>query len=190
MSPDLLKQILIGEIRKASFLEELEETEDALLISATIHAVKPPLSMRDKILGKIKKLNEQKQNQQKFTIENLPLLTPDSNWLEWQAAVASIPTPENYDDAFTHTLEDNEIRELHLVWVKDCVPEEVHHDLLESFILLEGTCECHVFQEDGSKRTVRMREGDYVSFKLGEIHEIHITSAEPAKAILQWLRAA
>ena len=190
ISPDLLKQILIGEIRKASFLEELEETEDALLISATIHAVKPPLSMRDKILGKIKKLNEQKQNQRKFTIENLPLLTPDSNWLDWQVAVSSIPTPENYDDAFVHTLEDNEIRELHLVWVKDCVPEEVHHELLESFILLEGTCECHVIQEDGSKRTVRMREGDYVSFKLGEIHEIHITSAEPAKAILQWLRAA
>ena len=167
ISPDLLKQILIGEIRKASFWEELEETEDALLISATIHAVKPPLSMRDKILGKIKKLNEQKQNQRKFTIENLPLLTPDSNWLDWQVAVSSIPTPENYDDAFVHTLEDNEIRELHLVWVKDCVPEEVHHDVLESFILLDGTCECHIFDENGGTRVVKMRAGDYITFKIG-----------------------
>ena len=190
MSSNLLRQILNSENGKLPSLEEVKENEDALLVFATVHAVKPPLSMRDKILGKIKKLNEQKRNQRKFTLKNLPLLSPDSNWLEWQLAVASIPTPENYNDAFTHTLEDNEIRELHLVWVKDCVPEEVHHELLESFILLEGTCECHVIQEDGSKRTVRMREGDYISFKLGEIHEIHITSAEPAKAILQWLKAA
>lgn len=190
ISSDFLRQTLIGENGKAPSLEELKATEDALLAFANAHSVKPPLSMRDKILGKIKKLNEQKENQQKFTIENLPLLTPDSNWLEWQAAVASIPTPENYDDSFTHTLVDDEIRELHLVWVKECVPEEVHHELLESFILLEGTCECHVIQENGSMRKVRMREGDYISFKLGEVHEIHITSAEPAKAILQWLRAA
>lgn len=185
-----LAQNLIDEKGRLPTAVELDKTEAALLAFAELHAVTPPLSMRDRILGNLYKLAELQKKRQYFTLDNLPLLTADVNWLDWEEAVKCIEPPEEFEDVYVHLLEDNEQRELSIVWVKDQIPEEVHYDVLESFILLEGTCECHVIQEDGSKRTVRMREGDYISFKLGEIHEIHITSAEPAKAILQWLRAA
>ena len=117
-------------------------------------------------------------------------MTAEANWLDWVDAVKGIMPPVDFEAVHLHTFRNDNIAEMHLAWVKQEVLEEVHHDVLESFILLEGTCECHILNEDGSQRTVRMREGDYISFKIGEIHDIQITSSEPAKAILQWLKIA
>lgn len=169
---------------------DVAETEAALLAYAELHAVKPPLSMRDRILANMQKLKTLENNRQSFTLDNLPILTPEANWLDWEAAVKNIEPAEDFEDVHMHLLEDNDRRELNLVWVKQEVPEEVHHDVLESFILLEGSCECHIFEESGRKRVVMMRQGDYISFKIGEVHDIQITSAVPAKAILQWLKIA
>ncbi len=186
-----LSELLADESgNKALTVNDLAQTEDALLAFAQAHAVKPPLSMRDKILANMQKLKAQEDNRQPFTVDNLPILTAESNWLDWETAVKDIAPPVDFEDVHMHLLEDNDRRELNLVWVKQEVPEEVHHDVLESFILLEGTCECHITGEDGKLRVVRMREGDYIGFKIGEVHDIMITSAAPAKAILQWLKIA
>ena len=169
---------------------DVDSAELALLRYAELHAVKPPLSMRDKILANMQKLKTFEDNRQPFTLDNLPILTPESNWLDWEAAVKGIEPPEDFEAVHLHLLENNDRRELNLAWVKQEVPEEVHHDVLESFILLDGTCECHVFDEKGGCRVVKMRTGDYISFKIGEVHDIQITSGVPAKAILQWLKVA
>jgi mannose-6-phosphate isomerase-like protein (cupin superfamily) len=190
ITPDYLKELLTQQGGNPPSQEELDKTEEALLVFAEAHAVTPPLSLKDKILSKIQKLNDETQNKQAFTLENLPILTPESNWLEWKEAVKHIPLPDEFEGVHLHSIESNEKRDLFVAWVKEVVPEEVHHDLLESFILLEGTCECEITDETGNIRTVTMREGDYIAFKLGETHIINITSAQPAKAILQWLKLA
>jgi mannose-6-phosphate isomerase-like protein (cupin superfamily) len=190
ITPDYLKQLLSNESGDLPSAEELDKTEAALLAYAEAHAVAPPLSLKEKILNKIQQLNTETQKRQPFTLENLPILTPESNWLDWEEAVKSIPMPDEIEDVYLHTLESNDTRELFVAWVKEIVPEEVHHDLLESFILLEGTCECEITDENGNVRYVKMREGDYISFKIGETHIINITSAQPAKAILQWMKIA
>lgn len=185
-----LSQHLTDEQGNPPTATDLDKTEAALLAFAELHAVKPPLSMRDKILGNLQKLKSYEDNRQSFTLDNLPLLTPDANWLDWEAAVKGIEPAADFEGVYMHLLENNEQRELNLAWVQYEVPEEVHHDVLESFILLEGTCECHVFDKKGGCRVVKMRQGDYISFKIGEVHDIQITSAKPAKAILQWLKIA
>ena len=190
ISRDLLSDIIKNDDVVNPSLKDIEQSEDALIAYAHLHAVVPPLSMRDKILGKIQKISDQQVNRHSFTLENAPLLTPKANWLDWVEAVKGIMPPNNIEGVYLHTFRNDDIAEMHLAWVIEEVPEEVHHDVLESFILLEGTCECHILNEDGSQRTVRMREGDYISFKIGEIHDIQITSSEPAKAILQWLKIA
>ncbi len=169
---------------------DVAETEAALLAYAELQAVKPPLSIRDRILANMQKLKNFEDSRQSFTLDNLPILTPDANWLDWEAAVKGIEPSDDYEGVYMHLLENNERRELNLAWVQYEVPEEVHHDVLESFILLEGSCECHIFDANGGKRIVKMRQGDYISFKIGEVHDIEITSAKPAKAILQWLKIA
>ena len=190
ISRDLLHDILKKDNVVKPSTKDIEQSEDALIAYAHLHAMAPPLSMRDKILGKIQKISDQQVNRHSFTLENAPLLTPEANWLDWVEAVKGIMPPDDFEAVHLHTFRNDDVAEMHLAWVKEEVPEEVHHDVLESFILLEGTCECHIISEDGYQRTVRMREGDYISFKIGEIHDIQITSDEPAKAILQWLKIA
>ena len=190
ISRDLLHDILKNDDVDNPSLKEIEQSEEALMAYARLHAVAPPLSMRDKILGKIQKISEQQVNRHSFTLANAPLLTPEANWLDWVEAVKGIMPPDDFEAVHLHTFRNDDVAEMHLAWVIEEVPEEVHHDVLESFILLEGTCQCHIINEDGSVRIVRMREGDYISFKIGEVHDIQITSSEPAKAILQWLKIA
>ncbi len=125
-------------------------------------------------------------------IQSNPLVRsgPNANWLEWQAVLEGIEPPAEFDNIHLHTLESNDKRELFVAWVKEMVDEEVHHDILESFMLLEGSCECHITNEKGGTRIVRMSQGDFISMKLGETHDIVITSLKPAKAILEWRKVA
>ncbi len=190
ISLDFLRTLLTDEQGNVPSKVDLEHAEEALTAYAVQHAVVPPLSMRDKIMAKIHKLNIHERTRNPFTLENLPILTAQSNWLDWEAAVEGIECPAEYDNVYMHTLESNDTRELFVAWVQEVIPEEVHHDLLESFILLEGTCECNIWNETGEKRIVRMQAGDFIEMKIGEIHDIYITSPKPVKAILQWLKIA
>lgn len=182
ISFNYLRQLLTGKNTKPTQLD-VEE-------AATQNAVQPSTLVRSKILAKLEKLNQQARNRNPFYLEKAPILDEKSNWLDWEEAVKGIEPPEEYDNIHLHPLESNATRDLFLAFVKETVPEEVHHDLIESIMLIDGTCECHIWTETGEKRHVRMQAGDFVEMKIGEIHDIYITSAQPAKAILQWLKIA
>ncbi len=190
MTNDLLRSLLAdangGEVNAT----ELQNADEALSAFALAHAAPPQLRVRAAILAKINALNAQKAHRSSISLEAVPFLTPDANFLDWATAVRDIPAPILLEDVFLHPIRSDEQVDIFVAWVKVEVPTEVHHDLLESFILLEGTCECVIQQPDGTSRVVHMREGDYISFKLGETHDIFITSSSPAKAILQWLKVA
>ncbi|OWY21496.1 cupin domain-containing protein [Sphingobacteriales bacterium UPWRP_1] len=169
---------------------ETEATEDALLALASDFALAPPPDLKSKILGKLSLLKNRASPHEKLDINNLPLLTEKADWFAWQEVVKGIEPPDDYDNIYLHTLELTEKRELSIVWVNEMVPEEVHHDLLESFLILEGSCECDITDAEGNTRKVRLAEGDFITMPTGETHNIIITSAKPTKAILQWLKVA
>lgn len=190
---DILKQEI------ADWLHDKGESPDAQLTNATetalihwleAHAMAPPVGVKDSIVSKLMQLTRQKKEQKTLDLAHLPLLDDQANWLEWQEAVAGIAPPDDYEDIHLHTLESNDQRELFVAWVKEFVPEEVHYDLIESFLLLEGSCECHITDRQGNTRIVRLGQGGFISMELGESHDIHITSSTPAKAILQWKKLA
>lgn len=193
ISLDLLKDIISNTSDQHLDASELHNTnlsEEALFQFANLHAVPPPPNMRDRILSKIQKLSEQQSNIKTFTLNNAPLLTPDTNWLDWVEAVKDVETPGDFENVYLHCFRNDDVAEMFVAWVKNDVAEEVHNDILESFILLEGSCECHIIDSQGSTRVIKMNQGDYILFKIGEVHNIQITSAVPAKAILQWLKLA
>lgn len=82
-----LAQHLTDERGNPPTFTDVDKTEVALLAYAELHAVSPPLSMRDRILANMQKLKVLEDNQQSFTLNNLPILTPEANWLDWEAAV-------------------------------------------------------------------------------------------------------
>ena len=186
-SADILKKEI------ASWLEDpdsemVDATEDALIAFVNAYSSSPPGHLREKILNKISALQKAANQPEVIDLSNPPLLSEQSNWLSWQKAVEHIQPPDHYEGIHLHSLESSEKRELFVAWVKEYIDEEVHHDLLESFVLLEGTCECHITDENGQTKIVRMAPGDFIEMQIGESHDVVITSAEPAKAILQWIK--
>lgn len=165
---------------------DIELTEDALIRFAQEHAAPPSASLRQSILSKLSRFNLTNKTRSILDLDNLPLLDDNSNWLDWEDAVKNIMPPENFGELHLYPLESNDDRQLFVAWVKSFIDQEVHHDLIESFLLLEGSCECHITDPDGTTRSVRLGVGDFISMLPGQTHDVVITSPEPAKAILQW----
>jgi len=189
-SPDLIKVILQDEFGYEPSTEEIAGTERALDKYAHAYAKDPAGSVKDRIKAKMAKLNQQSKNRVPFTLKNIPMLTPDANFFDWEQAVAHIQPPPDYDDIHMVVLVSDETRDLMLGWSKEIIPEEVHDDLIESFIVLEGSCECHIWHEDDHSfnKIVHMQTGDFLQLNIGESHDIITTSAVPVKAILQRLK--
>ena len=175
-------------LKDESSQSAIQQSEDALINYVAAFAVHPDPGLREKILNKIRSLQSSHENRQVLSLDHLPVLDTSSNWLDWQEVVKDIQPPQEFDGVYLHTLESSPHRELFVAWVKEYVEEEVHTDLLESFILLEGTCECHITDTEGNARVVRMGTGDFITMQIGEVHDIIITSLTPAKAILQWMK--
>lgn len=190
ISKDDLRDWLADKDDPSPTEETVRDSETALLRFAEAHSQSPPSRLREQILGKLSRLNTQKKERQPLDLEQLPVLDADANWLDWQAAVAGIAPPEDLEDIHLHELECNDTRELYVIWAREYVEEEIHHDLLESFLILEGSCECRLTDEAGNTRTVHLRAGDFLTMQLGETHDLRITSPLPAKAILQRLKLA
>lgn len=170
--------------------EAVVQAEEDLIHLANDYALAPPPDLRNKVLDKIRLLNQQKSQRQPLNLNNLPFLDESANLLDWQELTSNIQPPEDFEDIYMHTLEENEERELFVAWVKEFIPEEVHTDVLESFLILEGSCTCYITGMDGQQRTIRLAEGDFYTMQIGEHHDLQITSSKPAKAIIQWKKIA
>lgn len=71
-----------------------------------------------------------------------------------------------------------------IVWIQEDTPLEIHDKELESFLIVEGTCNIHV----GDKST-SLVPGDYFAIPLHEYHTVKVTSSIACKAILQRIAA-
>jgi mannose-6-phosphate isomerase-like protein (cupin superfamily) len=71
-----------------------------------------------------------------------------------------------------------------IVWLKEIAPQEVHDDELESFLIVEGSCNIIV---EGAIN--KMAAGDYFAIPLHKNHSIQVTSDLPCKVILQRVAA-
>lgn len=165
-------------------------TESALHNLAKSNAIEPSSQLKSSILSQIEKMNALRLQSQPLKIESIPLLNEYSHASDWARLVHHIVAPEYFEDIHLEPIRNDATAELFVAFVKKSVPEETHRDVLESFLLLEGSCTCEIIDAQQNKRIVHMEAGDYLSIDLDEKHSISITSDKPAKAILQWLKIA
>ena len=169
---------------------EIQQTEEALIQYAIAHSTTPPQPNKGRILERLKQETQPPSHIGNKENNRFPLLGPYSKMEDWIQLLGDHPDPQAFEGIHMEPLYKDSRIELNLVWVKDMVPEEVHQDVMESFLLLEGSCSCTIEQKDGNTRTVHMKPGDFLALELGERHDIRVTSPYPAKAILQWLSIA
>ncbi|MEO1516142.1 MAG: cupin domain-containing protein [Bacteroidota bacterium] len=134
--------------------------------------------IRNSILANLQLESASLQGDHQLLDEFIPI-SRHSDCVRWEQLVEPIQPKENYKNVYLKSLFASNGQELTLIWAKQLIPEEVHSDVDESFLLLEGTVDCFI-EED----IFHMKKGDFMRIPLGISHKIMVTSATPAKAIL------
>ena len=119
-----------------------------------------------------------------FLPDSYPKIHKYSDYTSWTIALKdeleSLP-----DDKFVmKTIWQNADGELSLIKSRRDIMPETHHDLHESFLLLQGTCTCII-----GEKTYYLQTGDFLEIPLDVDHNVIITSEVPVIAILQRLAA-
>jgi mannose-6-phosphate isomerase-like protein (cupin superfamily) len=71
-----------------------------------------------------------------------------------------------------------------IVWLKDVFVQEIHHNQIEKFLIVEGTCDITVEEE-----THQLVPGDYFSIPLYKNHTVKVSTDVVCKIILQRVAA-
>jgi mannose-6-phosphate isomerase-like protein (cupin superfamily) len=99
-----------------------------------------------------------------------------AKWLER----ADMQVPAAYDSSFAKIISHTPECTTAIVWLKDGAPKETHENQLESFFILEGTCDIVVNNEVFS-----LYPGDQFTIPLRSTHYVKVTSTVPCKLILE-----
>ncbi|WP_338872584.1 cupin domain-containing protein [Spirosoma sp. SC4-14] len=161
--------------------EELDRLTMALAHYSADEPVMPRTGLKNRVMVALSQLGEAPA----FDLDNLPLINALSDADQWQRSVATIEPPADFGNVFGHVLRQNEGVEQFLVWVRHSINPEDHHDERESFLILEGRCECSI----GGER-IQLSAGDYLDVPLDLEHTVRVISNTPVKAIIQRLKTA
>jgi mannose-6-phosphate isomerase-like protein (cupin superfamily) len=155
--------------------EEVLAIETALENYAHINAIPPSKKLEKEITEIVNNLSIE----QHISFEQLPRINEYSNYLNWLPLIEPIKPNKIDDGIFNKVLQHNEQITQVLVVSEINIPEEIHDDELESFLILEGNCECIV-----SGKSRFMGPGDFMAIPLYEPHDV-IVKSKQVIAILQ-----
>lgn len=125
-------------------------------------------SLQDRTWALIENVNRERQ----MDPNNLPLLNKHTDTTAW-ATIATQFLPKKLDKTrpymkvLTNTGKVTQV----LIATSEDIPDEEHDDMLESFIILEGECECRI-----GDSTVRVKAGGYLEIPLHTSHGVKIVS--------------
>lgn len=155
--------------------EEVLAIETDLENYAHINAIPPSKKLEKEITEIVNNLSIE----QHISFEQLPRINEYSNYLNWLPLIEPIKPNKIDDGIFNKVLQHNEQITQVLVVSEINIPEEIHDDELESFLILEGNCECIV-----SGKSRFMGPGDFMAIPLYEPHDV-IVKSKQVIAILQ-----
>jgi mannose-6-phosphate isomerase-like protein (cupin superfamily) len=159
---------------------EMEAHQKLLGQYAGSFAKTVPPELRAKTLSLLDNLKKEEL----ADLNNLPLLNKFSDHKNWLRVVKPLLPAVLKKPTFAKVLhEDDKVLQV-LLWVKDYYPDEVHDDLNECFIVLEGECECHVEDE-----IIKLGAGGFFEVPLHKHHDVVVTKG-PVLAVVQRLKVA
>lgn len=175
LGPDERLQLEMESVHNPELRAELDSFREVLEVQAMEGAVAPPARSKASFLAEIDRISQAPDS-------DPPVLNPSSTaedyrpWLEMEGMVP----PEDYENLFFIPICENEDGLSAIVWIKGEVEEEVHHDCIERFLVLEGSCNISFAGE-----TYSLKEGDVLGVPLHTPHTVKVTSEQPCKLIVQ-----
>lgn len=154
---------------------EKESIEAGLEQQAKARAIAPPPALEDQIWGLLENLNREKQHD----LSDLPLINRFSDHKNWLRIVQPLLPPKFEEERTVQVLRADVGVIQMLVQSKTDFEDEVHRDEYESFIILEGECECRV-----GDHVFRLGPGGFTEIPLHTAHDVRILTPH-VTAILQ-----
>jgi len=157
---------------------EIELAEKALADCMKIMHIQPIRKEKSNILKTIAELEKE------IDLNALPLLNKFSDYNKWISAVQHIDAPVEFENIHMHQLVGDNTKMVAKAWVKDVFPLKTQDNLKESFLILEGTCECFV-----GELSYKLGPGDFFAVPSNLNCNFKVTSDKPIVAIQQRLTA-
>jgi len=140
----------------------------------------PQAGLRDKIWRVLDNIN----NEEKKSIDSLPLINKFSDYKNWLHIVKPVLPEKLERPLFVKVIRDDDVAWQSVIWTKADYPDEVHDDVKECFIVLEGECECHIGNE-----VIHLKAGGYLDIPLHTHHDVKVIS-EQVLAVVQRLKVS
>jgi mannose-6-phosphate isomerase-like protein (cupin superfamily) len=164
------QQRLEVELMCAQFPEiqkELTSLQGALGNFAGASAITPAPAMQENIWSKLDNINRENTGD----IKQLPIINKYSDYNNWKKIVLSFMPADLTTERTIKTIRDSGGVTQMLVFTRTDVEEEVHENEQESFIILEGECECHI-----GNQTYRLGPGAFLEIPLHATHNVRVIS--------------
>lgn len=164
--PEVRKEIL-------AFQNSLEQYSETL--------AKPPSpQVKENLLSRLNDFSKEHN----LSLNNLPLLSKDSDYKSWLALVKSIIPEKLEEEMYIKLLRKDHKALQSVIWIKNEYPDEVHDNLKECFIVLEGECECHI-----AGKIIKLGPGGFLDIPLFEHHDVKVIKG-PVLAVVQRVKVA
>ncbi|MFN8345622.1 MAG: hypothetical protein U0X91_11490 [Spirosomataceae bacterium] len=162
--------------------QEIALTEAAL--SAYTEKTPRP-GLKSQIMGALHNL----KLEEAIRLNAPPLINRHSDIQKWKEALVGIEPKHEIDGLKVCFLHETEELQLCVAWLQTDLTEAEHHqdEFQESFLILEGTCDC-----DLGGKIVSLQPGGYLDIPFNTPHVIKVTTPENGhvKALIQRRKVA
>ena len=159
---------------------ELAAVQNTLLEYNQQFSKTPPSNTGSKILNSIEELKlETASFDANGHLHEFISVSEFSDINKWQQLISHIQPPAEFENIYIHEIFNDGQKELYVAWAKIGVDDELHTDLKEKFLILEGTCRCQVGEE-----FLDLGPGGFLDIPLHTNHNLRVTSEGMVKVIL------
>jgi mannose-6-phosphate isomerase-like protein (cupin superfamily) len=174
------QEVKIACDRYPELKKELEIIQASLDQYAASMSEIPPQTLAERIWNQLENLSQEEE----MEINSLGILNKYSDKDQWLRAVKPLLPAKLAEEMFVKTIRNDEEATQIVIWTRVDYPDEVHDDLQECFMILEGECECYIGDD-----VIRLGPGGYFDVPLHEHHDVKILS-EYVLAVVQRRRVA
>jgi mannose-6-phosphate isomerase-like protein (cupin superfamily) len=115
-------------------------------------------------------------------VQDIPLLNKYAVRENWLKVIKPLLPAQLKKEMFTKVLRDDDQIFQTILWTKVDYPDEVHDDLKECFMILEGECECYFGDE-----VIKLGPGGFFDVPMHTHHDVRIIKG-PVLAVMQRLK--
>jgi mannose-6-phosphate isomerase-like protein (cupin superfamily) len=169
--------------QSADIRKRIDEISEALEEYAMANAISPDPTIKPFVFAIIDYTERMEAGEQPSEPPVLNEASRISDYADWLNK-PGMSLPQDFNDLYAKIIGYTPKVLTAIVWINDMAPQEVHHDELEKFLIVEGECDIVIGEE-----VHHLVPGNYLSIPLHKNHRVQVTSSIPCKVILQRVAA-